>query len=276
MVTRFVPKCSKFSRAVVKSVQFNEATIIWEIRFLSNTANNQIRFNIEVDWSETHGALCERFLNGSPMPCFLGISPDTSFSNRRRLTSILEWLNPKATEIVLLDGSYFGRWDAIVFRQLSALEAATSALREIRRLEDRITSIADELGMSEKIKPLPWPEILEKPAVRDIQWNLRTYARKDVEFAEDVESVLEEFLQRAHPEESASLSIPERETLCNYVYEELSVFLYLAVTSWPLEVYPGSDLPIMQRIANGEFTGFPISCPQRSHLSIRLIPLETK
>src|SRR5437867_15216 len=68
-------------------------------------------FNVEVVESETHGPLCAKFLAGEKLPCFLGLSPESSSLNRGRLGSILEWLVPRVSQLTVAEGSFLTRWN---------------------------------------------------------------------------------------------------------------------------------------------------------------------
>lgn len=231
----------------------------------------QTGYRVEIDGQETHGSLCTRFLDGEMMPCFLGLSPETSFSNRNRLTTILAWLAPRASSIVILEGTYFSRWDAIVFEHMPPSLAAQRALHRVRLFEQRASRTIHTLDIASKVRLLSWPDILDEPRVAQVRQGLREYAAGVRAFAMALEDVLDEYLARARAGVGPSLTPEERDTLRNYIYEELSVFLHLCEGGYPLEVYPGSDLGIMQEIAAGTYPSFPVACPNRSHISIRLV-----
>ena len=228
-------------------------------------------FQVRTNDAENYGGLCERFLAGHQLPCFLGLSPSTSHSNYGHLRAILSWLAPKTPEVIVLEGSYFSRWDLVIFGGLTEEEATNKVLGNVNRFNKRLRKVAAELGVQKKVSPLPWPEVLTRPETIALQQTLREYAKANERFASDIDSMLDEFLSRAHPQEAKSLSTQQREILKNYIFEELSVFIHLCQIGYPLEVYPGSDLEIMQRIASGYYEDFSVRCPDRSHLAISVI-----
>jgi len=227
-------------------------------------------FAVEVFADETHGPLCRRFLAGERLPCFLGLSPETSYSNRGQLTAILRWLGARSESIVVLEGSYFSRWDLMVFESMSSIDAEKHVQRRVQQFERRLRDVSQILGLTDVVVPLVWPEVLELEETQSIQKKLRSYADENQEFSADIDEMLTEFLMRVRPTAQHSLSSGQRVLLKNYIFEELSLFLHLCRIGYPLEVYPGSDLEIMQRIAGNGYPDFPVSCPNRSHLSIRL------
>jgi tRNA-dependent cyclodipeptide synthase len=226
-------------------------------------------FRVQVCNKETNGPLSKPFLKGEKMPCFLGLSPETSFSNRERLKVILKWLSQRSNKILVLEGSYFRRWDIMVFHRTRQHEAEQEVLRRVRQFERRLNDVIATLGIENLVESLQWPEILQK--TEKIQTQLRSYAKRSASFSTDVDAMLVEFLTRTRPGGRYSLSTGDESLLKNYIFEELSVFLYLSQNGCPLEIYPGSDLEIMQRIAANDYPDFPISCPTRSHVSIQLI-----
>ncbi len=54
------------------------------------------------------------------------------------------------------------------------------------------------------------------------------------------------------------------------------MFLYLYQTGRVIEIYPGSDLRIMQNIANGQYLGFPLPCPHRTHIAVEVVTGEVR
>ena len=87
---------------------------------------------------------------------------------------------------------------------------------------------------------------------------------------QDVVNVSIQYATRACPELPSQHSTKVLPVLKNYLLEELSMFIYLYDMGYPVEVYPGSDLDLMRRIAIGEYGNFPFKCPERSHISIEI------
>ena len=52
--------------------------------------------------------------------------------------------------------------------------------------------------------------------------------------------------------------------------EELAMFLHLYRLRYKIEVYPGSDLEIVEATCAGRFANFPVPSLERSHVSLEL------
>lgn len=226
------------------------------------------RFDVVTDSAETSGPLTEEFLNGDKISCFLGLSSDTSSLNRERLTTILEWLAPRASKVLIIESTYLRRWNLMALNGLSERAALECINKDLNRFKRRLSSVKAELNLGDAVELCHLPTLCGIDEVSKIQQVLRTYAATNDSFRSDVELELREFLSRR----GVQADIRQIELLLNYLYEEISLFIYLCLNDYHLEVYPGADLRIMKRIFGGYYTSFPFSCSQRSHLSIRLEP----
>jgi tRNA-dependent cyclodipeptide synthase len=225
-------------------------------------------YSITAEPLDTHGRLADRFLAGERLPCFLGLSPTTSFVNRARLEAILRWLAPRSQDVMIVEGTYSSRWNLMALQGLeegAALGALRPALERFRR---RVDAILRSLGHV-TVAILDWPTVLASEHFQCIHNVLLQYSERYSEFDRALSDIALEYVKRAHRGKVSSES--QHQLLRSYVLEELAVFHYLYLSGYHLEVYPGADLGIMRAIAAGDFPDFPIACRDRSHIGIRLI-----
>jgi tRNA-dependent cyclodipeptide synthase len=229
-------------------------------------------FSAQICWSETSGPEIERFLQGQLSSVILGISPTSATSNRARLKAILHWLLKQVSRVTVVDGCWFHRWDLVAFKGTPLDTAATQSLAEMGRLHRRIRSIAAELGASDRVAIVSWPETDSLPEVAAIRADARTAALNDQKLTAAINEAVESYLAGMTEANHRSSIQPDVEALKNYVFEEIGTLVYLASKVSPVEVYPGPDLPLLRRIAAGEFRdSFPHDISNRSHLSLELI-----
>lgn len=237
----------------------------------SHTSSEK-RFSVQVCWSETSGPEIECFLQGQHSSVILGISPTSATSNRARLRTILDWLLSRVSRVTVLDGCWFHRWDLVAFQRLPLEIAVARSLAEMGRLHRRIRSVASELGASERVSIVSWPETDSLPEIAAIRADARKVALADAKFGEAINEAVESYLAGMSEATRRFLISPDAEALKNYVFEEIGALVYLASNVSPVEVYPGTDLPLLRRIAAGEFRdSFPHDISTRSHLSLELI-----
>lgn len=232
------------------------------------------RFSVQVNKSETSGLIVDQFNAGAKPAVVLGLSPTSSSTNRARLRAILEWLLPRVENITVLDGCWFHRWDLVVFDRIPIENATEQTLHEMRRLHRRIRDVAAELGATNKVNIVTWPETHTLGKMSSIRDDLMKAAERCPKLADALQAAVTEYLIGLSDHVQKGLRTDDIVALRNYVIEEVSTLVHLSLLVSPLEVYPGPDLPLMRRLATGEFHEFfPYDLSLRSHLSLELIEL---
>lgn len=233
-----------------------------------------LRFAVCINRTETSGPLVADLERGTCPDVFLVLSPTSSMVNRAKLRAILDWLNPRTRKITIIDGTWVHRWDLIVFDGLQPIEAERRALREMHRLHRRILDVAAELNIAERIDLLRWPEAHAMPLLAKTRIELHAATDRSETLSQALWSVVAAYLAGVREKDITSLNDANRRQLLNYVVEEIAAFIYLTLYVTPLEVYAGDDLPVMRRIAAGEFSNdLPLDLSRRSHLSLDVIAL---
>lgn len=231
------------------------------------------RFTVWVDRAQTHGPLVNAFLAGDVKSAVLGLSPTSSSVNLVRLEPILDWTLALTSELTIIEGSWFHRWDRVVFDLLELPDAEQVSLRNMRRLHGRIRRIAERQGLSDKLRLLVWPDTEKLPDMDATAQAVISAMEKSPDFRSAMEAVVGDYLAHVRPSHPRALSSDDEARLLNYVRDEVAAFVYLFQHVSPVEVYPGADLPLMRRIARGEFADvLPFDLSQRTHVSIQLIP----
>lgn len=231
------------------------------------------RFTVWVDRAQTSGPLVDAFLDGKVASAVLGLSPTSSTVNHARLAPILDWALAHTNELTVIEGSWFHRWDRVVFDRLPLADAERASLRDMRRLHRRIRRVADSKGLSPKLALPTWPETGSLPKLVATARAVDAAMEKSPEFRAAMISVVSDYLTDVRSTHPRLLNASDEARLLNYVREEVTTFAYLVQHVSPVEVYPGADLRIMQRIAKGEFADvLPVELSQRTHVSIQLIP----
>jgi ribosomal protein S18 acetylase RimI-like enzyme len=134
--------------------------------------------------------------------------------------------------------------------------------------------VASELDIAARIELLRWPEAHDVPILAETRAKLRAAAHQSKALSQALSSVVTDYLEGLTEKDISSLQEKDRRQLLNYVVEEVSAFIYLTLNVTPLEVYAGDDLPVMRRIASGEFRNvLPFDLSQRTHIALKIIGL---
>ena len=152
------------------------------------------RFTVWVDRAQTSGPLVDAFLAGQVSAAVLGLSPTSSTVNLARLATILDWTLGRANELTVIEGSWFHRWDRVVFGRLSLAEAERASLRDMRKLHGRIRRVAESNGLSRKLALLTWPEAGSLPKLGATARAVGAAMERSPEFRSAMISVVGDYL----------------------------------------------------------------------------------
>lgn len=228
---------------------------------------------ISVNLDETHGQWAEAFLAGQKLPVFVDISPDTSAANTGKLFALLKWLLPRSSRIVVVEGSFLARWDLIPIEDLNFEQARDKAARRADTAARRINAIIHQLNATESIQLLEWRAILEREEFKSTHSKIHAHFRESSAFAAEIQQTAEKFHERMIRRGHHTQRLDWSDYFTQYILEEVAGLIHLHVHEGiPVEIYPGSDLPVMRHIAEGGFDHFPIAIPQRTHVSLNLKP----
>ena len=219
---------------------------------------------VAVDLGESHGPLLEDPTSLRTVPGYLSISVTSRFANRAWLTSLLTWATQHTNATLIVEGSYLERWNLLADGTAPDLTTATQLVRPaVQRMARRVSSVLEELKIQSRIVHLNWEAELRTPGYIEAETAIAEFHASDSAFQDAIEQTL-----LAH---AAATRKPIRSSSIlstSYLLEELAMFLHLYRQGFLIEIYPGSDLDIMERLARGDFSGFPLACPSRTHISL--------
>lgn len=246
-------------------------------RLLVPSANGAIvgtdrDYDVSICAMHSHGPLVGSFLEGNRLSCFLGLSPTTPFVNRGRLRAILSWVLPRSDSVLIVEGFSASRWNLVGIRGLTLDQAAGEVQKNIQRLRRRVDDIISRMPGS-SVRFLDWQGELSAREYIKIEEAIRGFASTHAEFRLLLNETTRGYVTKVHPTEANKLSKEQWDTLSRYVVEEIAMFLHLYKLGYKVEVYPGSDLEIVKAACTGRFAGFPVPCPERSHVSLELTPI---
>ena len=218
----------------------------------------------------TSGPLADAFCSGHVRPpCFLGVSLMNKMANRRDLSVIIPWIADRAGPTKIVIGDFIDRHNRMAFEHLGFSVAAEQALRKGRRATRYAHEIVAQHGLQDRVQILSSAQLTETSECKTITDEMSRYYAKGDLFAQDVVQEIRAYLERSSRGEMEGAT-QTFELMKRYVLEELSMFICLYQAGVHVEVYPGADLAVMRRIAEGAYHRFPYTCPKRTHISIQV------
>lgn len=182
--------------------------------------------------------------------CFLGVSINNPLFLGKGLPALLTWVSAKYPYCIILISDYLDRFNQKIFCEEAILNRAIdSSLETGNRIERSIQSCITKLQI-ENIIVERWLKYYDLREVQIIKKQLYSQLEKKNEFYASVNQSAIEYLKK-----KSNLS----RLLCNerniglsidYIIEELAVFSYLIQIGARVQLYPGTQLPILKRIAD--------------------------
>lgn len=226
-------------------------------------------YTVKVEPANTRGILVSSFLDRRVSSCLVALSPATRYTNRSRLIAILEWALDFSNDVLVVEGSYPARWDAIALYGLSANTASLLAAREASTFARRANRVITDLRANNEARAFDWAHASTTSSFQGVKAAVASYYRYSLSFRQHIEGLALAFAARRGRTPSASSWKYEcLELLSAYVLEEIAMYLHLYQMGYYVEIYPGSSIEIMDLIADGEFEDFPVQCTHKTHIGI--------
>ena len=189
-------------------------------------------------------------------------------SNRRVLEIVIPWLHARASAAKVVVGDYPHRHNLVVLNGRSPDEALQKTIKDGRRALNAASAIVKEIGAESTITVCSAKDLIEDDKCRRIQHELTRYVDAEESFERDVLDDTLAYVNRVCPDFDKNKKHEASISLKEYIIEEIAMFLHLYYLGFLIEVYHGSDIPIMRKIAMSAYPDFPFACPKRTHVSI--------
>ncbi len=222
---------------------------------------------IEINKNESNGSFLNKQFKPTYEKCCLSLSSNKSYSNYKKLSSIISWLDKKFKCILIIEGSYLNRWNRYALNYKSKIEIDKKIKSETDKINRRITKVVEEFNLKSKVQLLNWNETISSIDFLNVSKPLKEYYNINQNFQNNVIETINIYYLKINKSTPNENQIP---FLISYVLEEIAMLIYVYTKGFKIEVYPGSDQQILIKIAKGLFKNFPFDFSQRTHLSIYL------
>lgn len=234
---------------------------------------NELNMECTINPAETSGVFADSTLQGDcNHPCIIPICPYSFMANRRFLSGYLPWVTSRANQAVIVVGDYLERINIEVFNCLEPDAAIRKALARGRKIERFVDEALAQASANFDIRRISCREYIEGKACREIVAVLKVYGQQNPQFQRDILRQVETMVAYTDriPAERKPLSAQEISHLSVYLLEEMALYIQLYREGYPLEFYPGRDLFILRKMAEGHYKQFPYEYAGRTHISVQV------
>ncbi len=203
--------------------------------------------------------------------CYLGISIGNPMFRGDYFEVLLHWISANFDACMIVIGDYLQRFNEHIFYGRSSEDAIRQAL-----------ALGDQFLMenSRCLSAMPpgqfqisrWNSYLDSPEYRNARSILDRLFLDSYEFRASLDRTSAGFISRQMKHKKAPAV--DRQTAIalstQYLLEEIAVFAVLVERGWTVEVYPGSEIPVLLDIAKGKFAHIPEFLKQRMNVELEI------
>lgn len=209
--------------------------------------------------------------------CYLGISFGSPSFESAKLAAMLEWIDRHFKQCAIVLGDRIYRHTLRIERDIGESEAEAEAFRlgsEFLAVNKHLLHRSREC----QFELFRFADIQAIDACRAHELALRDLYQSEDEFAQSVRNSATAFVERRRRQYDDPASARTRMVASSveYLLEEMAGFAWLVEAGWPVEVYPGAELPTLAAIAEGEFDRVPEPLKRRMNLALKLKKLKNE
>lgn len=187
--------------------------------------------------------------------CYFGVSINNKFIEGKHFERLLKWISVNFPYCLLVVGDYLNRFNELILGKTHEEKiAAELSYRKGIIIKENILRILTRnnitnIGVESSLSIFQQPEFQEHYCFVQEEISKNTIAIKSIE------STAIDFLKRNNHDMQLADSFNDKVCLSKkYIIEELGIFSFLIGIGFVVQVYPGTHLDILKKIANGELS----------------------
>ena len=200
--------------------------------------------------------------------CYLGVSLQTPAFEPPMLTATVDWVAANFRECTVAIGDSIHRHTLQILRGVSPAEA----LREALDLGESFISQNSHLFTQHepcKFEFRKFSEIQTTDEYKGYEHHITELFEIDADFRASIKNSARAFVDRRMTRFD-NVPMNEHKLIelsCNYILEEIGCFTWLANNGRRVDVYPGSELPVLVDVARGKYA---VPGPLRDRINVAL------
>ncbi|MBN2642791.1 MAG: tRNA-dependent cyclodipeptide synthase [Victivallales bacterium] len=231
--------------------------------------------SIEINDINTNGLLVNSFLDSHEnISCFVPICPYSYMANPPFLKEYIPWLMETGHEILIIVGDYLERHNIAFFKDVPIDEAWQDSRKKGNKILKTVNTIISEHQGYSHVNATSTVDFILSSQCKQILSELESYFKNNNSFRKDVLSQTENMLENTNrmPTDQQIISKGSLENLCRYMLEEIALYIFLYQRGYQVEIYPGRDMEILQKMVNKQYPNFPYDYKYRTHISVTVSP----
>ena len=192
--------------------------------------------------------LSDRILLDSHQSAYLGISMNNPLFGHPSFQCSIDWMEAKFPNNYLLLGDYLNRWNELIFRERNEAIAQEKSLQQGHDFRQKL--IENFKLSSPETQILHWLPLITSEGFEPCLHAVGQAYEANAEFRASLDVSAQKFIEKQLTTNTLAVSHAEALRLSHhYLIEELAVFTLLAQQGIPVQIYPGTQLPILEAVA---------------------------
>jgi tRNA-dependent cyclodipeptide synthase len=203
--------------------------------------------------------------------CYLGVSLETRPFNRPMLDATVTWIAAHFTQCAVFIGDSLHRLTLQIVKEISPEEAATAAYELGSRFIEGTNGLFSSFNVC-RFGFIRGFDIQSAQEFINYEAILNELFETDQEFKASIKRSAVSFINRRRYDLIRASTTRERMIAlsCKYIIEEMAIFACLVRGGWQVEVYPGSELPVLVEVAEGRYGRVPDPLKSRVNVALKI------
>ena len=185
---------------------------------------------------------------------YLGISLKNSIFWEEGFEQILAWASANFDSCLIVVADYLHRHNEQILHGTSEEQSIKTALELGAKYTEQLLPKLAKFP-NQKFKIVHRKDLLNQEKYQKSADYLNEFYLKNTKFKDSIDKSATHFISRQQ-ERGVKFEVTESEGIdlsIKYLLEEMAVFDILVAQNWQVEIYPGTQLPVLKEIAKGDF-----------------------
>jgi tRNA-dependent cyclodipeptide synthase len=198
----------------------------------------------------------------------LGVSLDNEEFYGKNLNGILTWIENRYEECLIFVGDCLYAYTLQIFSPMDAVAVEQAVAKSAKTFRDQV--IAFTSNSKTRFKMVSLAELSHRPEFQTAKTLIEKLYEGNEQFHSSVKKTATDYIQRKSKNGRLTMNSEKAVLLSvQYLLDEIAFYYMLVSDGWLLEVYPGSEIPVLREIIQGKIQNVPEILKQRVFLELR-------
>ena len=203
-----------------------------------------------------------------PQKVCLGISLDSEEFYGKNLSGILAWIEQHYDECLIFIGDCLYSYTLQIFSSMDSAAVTQTVAGAVTTFKDQALKYTTR--SKTKFQLITLSELSNRVNFSAYKHLIKQLYQENGQFRSSIEKTAADYIRRKSKNGQLAMSSDNASSLSGqYLLEEIAFYCLLASDGWLLEVYPGSEIPVLREIIQGKIQNAPEVLQRRVFVELR-------